>query len=126
MGGGIGGEPPRPQRHRPRGEQRQPRGRAGERIVERRQRARARRHRHRPDPRGAGRAPAVVAVLVGERDAGHARQLESCRLRAPLDLAGAESGIQQDGDPVRFEGEAVAPGARSQHEQPHHPPVPLT
>jgi hypothetical protein len=69
------------------------------------------------------RAAGVIAVLVGERDAGDPRQIQSRRLRPPLDLAGAEPGVEQHRRAIHLDRAAVAAGTRAQDIEPHHPPV---
>ena len=72
-----------------------------------------------------GGAAGVVAVLVRQRDRRRRRSRSSPTAgRAALDLPRAEAGVEQEHRAVRFDGEAVAPGARAQHEESHHRAVP--
>ena len=52
-------------------------------------------------------AARVVAMLVGEDDAADPPQRQAGARGPPLDLAGAEPGVDQQRDPVRFHRAAV-------------------
>jgi hypothetical protein len=63
----------------------------------------------------AERSPGVVVVLVRERDAAKACEVDSRVLGSAPELLTAEAGIDQEGLPSRADRNGIPPGSRSQH-----------
>ena len=67
-------------------------------------------------------SPGMIAVLVGEDNRADPLQRQARGLGAPLDLTGAEPGVDQHGEAVHLHRAAVAARARAQHEERRHLP----
>src|SRR5215204_6656843 len=62
------------------------------------------------EPCQAGGAAGVIAVLVCQRNSGDHPKIEAGAGCPPLDLAGAEPGVDQERHTLRLDGKAVPPG----------------
>jgi len=92
-------------------------------TVRRQRRERAgRRDQRRPGRQGEGAgAPRMIAVLVGEHDAGERREGDAGDLRPAREGPGTEPGIDQQRLPSGAHRDRVAPAARAQHRELHVP-----